>query len=254
MEPFFCGIYDPPTSKQYIPAVLVKLLMRPRVAYVAEAVDTVFARVKDVHRFQRVGKWELDRIQLWKLDEPMSVSDWENNRSPLSGPIESRATRLLSADELSMLSKNEAGQALLDFVVVLELEEMLDQIRDLIPRNFQETLSEILRGPTPSQQAKSTEYKDHQGKPRPVFDGRYDFDKPQNTEGPPIALYHPVFAQFRTQFANVDLPVPQKVLRSTVKVVDVSSAIYSDARKGEKRRRENLVPSLMVPFYIDPRT
>ncbi|KAK0232247.1 hypothetical protein EDD85DRAFT_970583 [Armillaria nabsnona] len=150
-----------------------------------------------------------------------------------------------------MPSENEAGDTILDFVVVLrpldfdsESEETLDQIHDLIPRNFQETLSEVLRGPTPSHQVKPTEYKEHQSNERPIFDGRYDFDNSQNTEGLPISLYHPVFAQFMTEFADEDLPVPKDVLLSTVDVVDVSSAIYSGGRNSENLRRENLVPCL----------
>ncbi|KAK0462415.1 uncharacterized protein EV420DRAFT_1628054 [Desarmillaria tabescens] len=203
METLFCGIYNPATSKQYQPIVPVQLSIRPKILY-----------------FKRVGKWDQDSIQLWKLNEPMAVSDWKNNRNPLVGPIENCVTHLPMSAKLFMTSTNDAGDAFLDFVVVLEppeSEKSLDEIHVLIPRNFQDTLSEVLSGPTPSQQAKSTEYKRHQTKPRPIFDGRYDTENPRDTEGLLIALYHPVFAQFRMEFANVDLPVPQSVLRSTLK-------------------------------------
>ncbi|KAK0199567.1 hypothetical protein DFS33DRAFT_1367992 [Desarmillaria ectypa] len=247
MESFYCGIYDPATSKQYIPVFSVKLSMRPRVARVDDAIVAVFEEVKDSSVFKRVGKWERHSIQLWKLTKPVIALDWEDNPSLLAGPIEGCATRLRIPDKLSMPSENEVGEALLDFVVVLkppESEEMLDLIHDLIPRNFQETLSEILRRPTPSRQAKSIDYKDHQSKKLPIFDGRYDVDNPQNTEGLPISLYNPVFSQFRTEFAKEDLPVPKKVMLATVEVIDVSSAIYSGNRMGEKRRREALAPAL----------
>ncbi|KAK0203313.1 hypothetical protein DFS33DRAFT_1474383 [Desarmillaria ectypa] len=121
---------------------------------------------------------------------------------------------------------------------------MLDQIHDLTPHNFRETVYEVLNGPTPSQQARSIYYKDHQSNKRPIFDGRYDVDNPKNTEGLPISLYNPVFAQFRTEFAKEDLPVPKEVMLATVEVVDVSSAIYSGNMLGEMCRRESLAPAL----------
>ncbi|KAK0464293.1 uncharacterized protein EV420DRAFT_1302561 [Desarmillaria tabescens] len=247
MQKFYCGIYDPALSKQYMPVVSIKLSMKSKAPQTDDAIEAVFVRVKDSQKFKRVGTWDQDSIKLWKLNEPMTVPDWENNRNPLVGAIENHATYLSTSTKLSMSSVTDDNVDLLDFVVVLESpesEEMLDPVHDLMPRNFQETLSEVLRGPTPSQQAKSTGYKDHQSKQRPIFDGRYDVDHPQNTEGLPIALYHPVFSQFRTEFANVDLPVPQDVSRATMKVVEVSSAIYTGSRKGDKRRRENLVPHL----------
>jgi hypothetical protein len=91
---------------------------------------------------------------------------------------------------------------------------------------------------SPSESAKSKEYRVYQ-RNSPIYDGRYDNAKSQETTALPIQLYHPVFAHFLDDLTS-ESPVPPKMAKATVKYMKAASAIYDS----EATRRQNLQPYL----------
>jgi hypothetical protein len=95
-----------------------------------------------------------------------------------------------------------------------------------------------LTAKSPSQSAKSTEYRLYQHN-SPIYDGRYDLKKSQETTALPIQLYHPVFAHFLDDLSN-NSHAPPKIAKATVSYMKAASAIYDD----EATRRQYLQPRL----------
>ena len=89
----------------------------------------------------------------------------------------------------------------------------------------EKALKKALSAKSPSISAKSNEYRKYQ-RDSPIYDGRYDANDPTDTIAPPIQLFHPAFAHFLDDVTNQDLPVPEEVIRVTVKYMRNSSAIY----------------------------
>jgi hypothetical protein len=75
----------------------------------------------------------------------------------------------------------------------------------------------ILSAKSPSESAKSAEYKVYQ-QDFPIYDGRCNVKKPVETTAPPTQLFHPVFGHFLDDLAN-DLPVPLTVAKATVRYI-----------------------------------
>jgi hypothetical protein len=90
----------------------------------------------------------------------------------------------------------------------------------------------------PSESAKSREYRVYQHN-SPIYDGRYDPKKSQETTALPIQLYHPVFAHFLDDLSS-ELPVPPNIAKATVNYMKAASAIYDN----EATRRQFLQPLL----------
>ncbi|KAF7374001.1 Proteinkinasesubdomain-containingproteinPKL ccin9 [Mycena sanguinolenta] len=93
-------------------------------------------------------------------------------------------------------------------------EEARDTISDMTTR-YQNLLLHARGGMTPSQAAKSANYRMEQSGSNPLYDGRYDDANPAATIAPPVQLYHPVFARFIDDVNNTALEIPGEVLTKT---------------------------------------
>ncbi|KAF8323655.1 kinase-like domain-containing protein, partial [Amanita rubescens] len=101
-----------------------------------------------------------------------------------------------------------------------------------------EAVKKALNAKSPSESAKSKEYKTYQHK-SPIYDGRYDATKPIDTTAPPIQLFHPVFGHFLDDLTN-DLCVPPEIAKATIEYMRASSAMYDN----EAIRKAALEPHL----------
>jgi hypothetical protein len=104
--------------------------------------------------------------------------------------------------------------------------------------DYNEAVKKALNAKSPSESAKSKEYKTYQHK-SPIYDGRYDATKPIDTTAPPIQLFHPVFGHFLDDLSK-DLCVPPEIVKATVGYMRASSAMYDN----EAIRRATLEPHL----------
>lgn len=96
----------------------------------------------------------------------------------------------------------------------------------------------VLSAKSPSESAKSAEYKFYQ-QDFPIYDGRYNVKKPMETTAPPIQLFHPVFGHFLDDLAS-NLSVPPEVAKATVRYMRAASGIYHE----EEQRRVAIDPPL----------
>ncbi|KAF7336569.1 hypothetical protein MSAN_02289100 [Mycena sanguinolenta] len=100
---------------------------------------------------------------------------------------------------------------------------------------------------TPSQAAKSANYRMEQSGSNPLYDGRYDDANPAATIAPPVQLYHPVFARFIDDVNNTALEIPGEVLVATADLMHKASGIYQD----EDARKSKIRPALKKALSLD---
>ncbi|KAH0839406.1 hypothetical protein J3R83DRAFT_136 [Lanmaoa asiatica] len=78
-----------------------------------------------------------------------------------------------------------------------ETDKGLDVVSQL-QQSYLKFVAGVVKGPTPSNAAKSTEYNKIQGSQTVILDGRFNYNKYADTSAPPIDLYHPAFGKFST--------------------------------------------------------
>lgn len=95
----------------------------------------------------------------------------------------------------------------------------------------------------PSEDAKHSSRRTTQNRNRPdaIFDQR-----PVELTGPPIAIYHPIFAQFRS-LASSDFAMDETILQNTWNFIETSRSFYAD----EYHRAPAVTQSLhrLVPSF-----
>ncbi|KAJ7662473.1 hypothetical protein B0H17DRAFT_1211873 [Mycena rosella] len=100
---------------------------------------------------------------------------------------------------------------------------------------------------SPSQSAKSANYRDVQRSDYPIYDGRYNPAHDISTMTPPIQLYNPAFARFVNDATNPALEIPD----------NVALAIYEDENTRRKRVRpalKNAISYGITQMVSDDRT
>ncbi|KAF7368144.1 Proteinkinasesubdomain-containingproteinPKL ccin9 [Mycena sanguinolenta] len=125
-------------------------------------------------------------------------------------------------------------------------EEARDTISDMTAR-YQNLVLHARGGKSPSQSAKSVNYRMEQRGPNPLCDGRYDDANPAATIAPPVQLYHPVFARFIDDVNNTALEIPGEVLVATADLMHKASGIYED----EETRKGKIRPALKKALSFD---
>lgn len=75
-----------------------------------------------------------------------------------------------------------------------------------------------MKGPTPSTAAKSGDYRPIQGSDVPLLDGRLHDEAGYHTAAPPIEIYHPIFGNFSKNSKDLNLQIPEDVLRLTAAI------------------------------------
>lgn len=79
---------------------------------------------------------------------------------------------------------------------------------------------------SPSAAAKSTQYNTIQGSDAHLLDGRFNKTAAgDGTSAPPIELYHPVFSAYNKRANDLDIELPEGVLRDSAKLLRNLSAI-----------------------------
>ena len=93
----------------------------------------------------------------------------------------------------------------------------------------------MVKGPTPSNAANSTEYNRIQGSQTAILDGRFNDLRYEATSAPPIQLYHPAFGKFSALARDHALVVPDDILKLTARFLRRVSAIstYDAPRNSE---------------------
>jgi hypothetical protein len=73
---------------------------------------------------------------------------------------------------------------------------------------------------------KSVQYREYQGGQFPILDGRYTpSENSPATQGPPIEIFHPIFAEFRALATDHTIEIPYKVISDTASLMRSASAI-----------------------------
>jgi hypothetical protein len=103
-----------------------------------------------------------------------------------------------------------------------------------------------MKGSTPSVAAKSTEYRRIQGSDVAILDGRLNDEVGPPTSAPPIQIYHPVFEAFSKRSKDLDLKVPDDVLRLTASLLRSVSKISVKEAPRDSESREILAKILGV--------
>jgi len=106
----------------------------------------------------------------------------------------------------------------------------------------------VVKGPTPSNAAKSTEYNKIQGSQTAILDGRFNPIKYEDTSAPPIELYHPAFGKFSALARDPALEVPDDILQSTARFLRRVSGISTNEALRIRMQREILAKILGVAF------
>jgi hypothetical protein len=109
---------------------------------------------------------------------------------------------------------------------------------DIPFEEFKNTLR--LKYPIPSEAAKSNQYREIQGGPRKIYDGRYNQSAPGDTTAPPIQLFNPAFAYFSSKAFDPEYEVPLDTLRDVQNLMTGFATIHSK----ENVRRSKLVSLL----------
>ena len=91
---------------------------------------------------------------------------------------------------------------------------------------FEKLLTCAQQAETPSICAKSTAYNRYQAGGTPLLDGRFAGTTPGQTAAPPVELYHPIFAYFRSLVESATIQVPVDLIRSTVNLMRSHSQIH----------------------------
>ncbi|KAJ6468738.1 hypothetical protein C8R45DRAFT_1017459 [Mycena sanguinolenta] len=162
------------------------------------------------------------------------------------------ATRLALGYDVNLLAPRTRSNCDIDVIaeVVLsqrgpispppdEPEEERDTIGAMNSR-YRNLVQNARESKSPSQSAKSTNYRQVQSGDYPIYDGRYNHTHGGSTMAPPIQLYNPAFAHFLDDAANPALEVPDKVVLATADLMRRASAIYDD----ENTRRSKIRPAL----------
>lgn len=103
-----------------------------------------------------------------------------------------------------------------------------------------------MKGPTPSNAAKSGDYRQIQGSDIPLLDGRLHDEAGHQTAAPPIEIYHPVFGNFSKNSKDLNLQIPEDVLRLTASLLRSTSRISVREAPRESASREILAKILNV--------
>lgn len=115
--------------------------------------------------------------------------------------------------------------------------------RHLIPRPYPGFSKFVDRASkanlTPSVAAKSNNYNDNQASDISLLDGRFNAQDYQQTAGPPIELYHRVFADFSFHSRNTDT-IPEDVIRLTAKLMRSLSGISVQEKSRDTDTRKIL--------------
>ncbi|KAJ6567373.1 hypothetical protein DFH09DRAFT_1156775 [Mycena vulgaris] len=120
-----------------------------------------------------------------------------------------------------------------------EREEERDTIGAMNSR-YRNLVQNARGSKSPSQSAKSTNYREFQRGDYPIYDGRYNPTNGRSTIAPPIQLYNPAFAHFVDDATNPALEIPDRVVLATADLMRKASAIYDD----ENTRRIKIRPAL----------
>jgi hypothetical protein len=95
-------------------------------------------------------------------------------------------------------------------------------------------------GLTPSEAAKSTEYRRRQAGPGKIYDGRYAQNETVDTTAPPIQLFNPAFAYFLSKAFNPEYNVPIETLRDIQHLMTKFATIHPN----EDDRKSNITSLL----------
>lgn len=91
---------------------------------------------------------------------------------------------------------------------------------------FRQLLIDTSAAKSPSVNTKSVQYREYQSGPFPILDGRYTpSESSPETRGPPIELFHPIFAEFRALATDTTIEVPSKAISDTASFMRSASAI-----------------------------
>ncbi|GJJ15115.1 hypothetical protein Clacol_009390 [Clathrus columnatus] len=89
---------------------------------------------------------------------------------------------------------------------------------------YNDIIEGTLDGDSPSVNAKSANYRAFQDRKIPIHDGRYGKRK-RFTLAPLVELYHPVFAEFKSNISDESLRIPQDIVQQTAKMMVNTSQI-----------------------------
>ncbi|KAJ7452021.1 hypothetical protein FB451DRAFT_1374222 [Mycena latifolia] len=213
-------------------------------------------------------------IRLWrpnrKIPLVQSAKVLEESRLNL-GAI---ATALILTDDVDLLGPRTSPNSDINVIAEVipprrrpispppdEREEERDTIGAMNSRSIRpgyRNLIQNARGSkSPSQSAKSANYREVQRGDYPIYDGRYNPTHGMSTMAPPIHLYNPAFAHFIDDAANPALEVPDKVVLATADLMCKASAIYDDEnirRSKIRPARKNAISYGITQLISDDRT
>ncbi|KAK0458356.1 uncharacterized protein EV420DRAFT_394133 [Desarmillaria tabescens] len=132
-----------------------------------------------------------------------------------------------------------------------ELAEQRD-VLGALGKKLDIAVKNVLGSMAPSENAKSTNYFDHQGGVTPILDGRYGLRR--TPIPPPIELYNCVFASFQAYIRDESLNIPAQVVQLTAEVMRTVSQISPDESARQSPTRNILSKLLNSPVFqnIDP--
>ncbi|KAH9960083.1 hypothetical protein BJV74DRAFT_954596 [Russula compacta] len=128
-----------------------------------------------------------------------------------------------------------------------ETREERDVVGQL-EQSYKSLVTGVVKGPTPSNAAKSTEYNRIQGSRTAILDGRFNNLKFADTSAPPIELYHPAFGKFSTRARDSAVDVPDEILQSTARFLRRVSAISTNESRRDSESRGILAEILGIAF------
>lgn len=112
--------------------------------------------------------------------------------------------------------------------------------------DFNKYVQGMMKGPTPFNAANSGHYRKIQGSDVPLLDGRLHDEGCHQTVAPPIQIYHPVFGSFSKNSRDLNLQIPEDVLRLTASLLRSTSRISVPEAPRESASREILAMILNV--------